>query len=328
MLAYLIRRVLLAIPVLFAVSFVSFWVIAGSINPLWPLLLGQQYATAEEIAQRVHLDEPVIERYWLWLKGMFTGGGYGRTILGDQPVWPPVWNALGNTVELLAASMVVVVVFSLTIGTIAAKRPGSLVDGILRLFAYLTWSVPAFVLAFGLQEVFVRLNASYGVDPFYVVSAPDLGAGSELLSPLEWIRHMALPIVAVALTFIGAYSRYVRSSMLVSLNAPYTVTARAKGLSERRVTIRHALRTSLIPFVSVLSLDFGSVFATTLVADVVFRLGGLGSLLIAALDPGDPFLLEALVTVTAIVVIAFSLLADVVYAWLDPRIRLGGQDGS
>lgn len=132
---------------------------------------------------------------------------------------------------------------------------------------------------------------------------------------------MTLPIVAISFTFIGAYSRYVRSSMLVALGAPYTVTARAKGLTERRLTIHHALRNSLIPFVAVLTLDFGNLFSASLVADVVFRLNGLGSFFLFTLNQGDPLQLEALLTVTAVAVVVSALLGDVVGAALDPRAR-------
>jgi peptide/nickel transport system permease protein len=133
---------------------------------------------------------------------------------------------------------------------------------------------------------------------------------------------MALPIVTVALGFVGAYSRYVRSSMLVSLRAPYTVVARAKGLRERRVLVRHALRTALIPFVSVLVLDFGNLFAGALVADLIFRQQGLGIFFLSAISFADPNQLPAILTVLAVVVVGFSLVGDVVYGWLDPRIRL------
>jgi peptide/nickel transport system permease protein len=129
-------------------------------------------------------------------------------------------------------------------------------------------------------------------------------------------------MLAVSLTFVGAYSRYIRTSMLVALNAPYSVVARSKGLPERRVVVRHALRTALIPFVSVLALDFGNLFSATLVADVVFNIGGLGSLFISSLSNTDPWQLNGLLAVTALAVVVFSLLADVVYGFLDPRIRV------
>jgi len=326
-LTYLLRRVLLAIPVLIGVSFLSFWVVASNINPLWPLLVfgGNTTSTKEaiaEITKRAHLEDPLLERYWLWLKGLFSGGGLGRSILTNNPIWPPVWQALLHTGQLIGASLVVVTLCSLAIGTLAARRPGSATDLLLRVFAYFTWSIPAFVLALGLPEIFVRAGSTWGVHPFHLsgVAGPQSGHGFHYA--LEWIRYMTLPVLAVSLTFIGAYSRYIRSSMLVALHAPYAVVARAKGLPERRVTIHHALRTSLIPFVTVLTLDFGSVFGAALVADVVFQQHGMGALLLAALNPGDPFQLEALLTVTAVVVVVFSLLADVVYSWLDPRIRL------
>jgi ABC-type dipeptide/oligopeptide/nickel transport system permease component len=260
----------------------------------------------------------VPERYWHWLLGVFHHGSFGRhTVLENSAIWPGVWSALRQTLELAGASLVVVVALSLTVGVLAARRPGSFTDVLLRGLGYLTWSLPVFLVALGLQELFSRLGAS-GFHPFALPT--DLPNGSYYRA--AWIRRETLPVLTVALTFIGGYSRYVRSSMLVALHAPYTVVARAKGLTERRVTIRHALRTALIPFVSVLTLDFGNLFSGTLVADAIFRLGGIGSLFLGSLYNADPYQLDALLAVTAITVVGFSLLADLLFAWLDPRIRL------
>jgi peptide/nickel transport system permease protein len=137
-----------------------------------------------------------------------------------------------------------------------------------------------------------------------------------------WAQHLTLPVLAISAGFIGSYSRYVRSAMLVSLNEPYATTARAKGLPEWRVSIRHALRNSLVPFVSLMTLDFGALFGATLVADFVFRQEGLASFLGRTTYDADPFELQALILVGAVSVLLFSLLGDLVASWLDPRIRL------
>lgn len=320
MLAYLTQRVISAALILAALSFLSFALFASKINPIAPLLLSRApKATIEKVTKRAHLDESIPQRYWRWVEGLVTGKGAGRTILQDQPVWPAVWFGLKQSLQLLAATLVVVVAFSVTIGVIAARRAGSAADVALRGFGYLIWSIPVFLLALLLQQVVYRVGGAYDLQP---LPATGIATGTGLHYVGDWFRHMVLPVAALSATYIGAHSRYVRSAMLGALAAPYAVVARSKGLTERRVALRHALRTSLIPFVAVLALDFGALFGASFVVDWIFRLQGLGTLWVAAVAGYDPYQLEAVLVVTAVGVIAFSLLADVALARLDPRVRL------
>ena len=142
-----------------------------------------------------------------------------------------------------------------------------------------------------------------------------------------WFGHMALPVATLSLGLIGLYSRYVRSAMLISLGEQYTVVARAKGLPERAVVFRHALRNSLAPFVSVLSVELGAVVGASLATDYVFRMSGLALLFLRALGSADPFELTAIVVILAVVVIGFMLVADLVVGRLDPRTRLDAASG-
>lgn len=324
MLVYVLRRLLLAALVFVVVSFVSFVLLAAPLDPLWRKF-GPSYGEARtRIAEEFHLKDPAVERYWLWVKGTITGSpDVSHTVVNHSVIWPRVWSALGHTALLAGLSAVVVVVFSLAIGTIAARRPGSLLDVVLRTGSYLTWSIPAFVLAVLLQLLLTRLALAYDFRPFPVSGLPlpgEAGTGFHFL--LVWLQHLALPVFVISAGFIGSFSRYVRSAMLVSLNEPYAVTARAKGLREWRVLTRHALRNSLIPFVSILTLDFGALFGATLVADYVFKQQGLADFLAGAVLDADAFELQPLILVGAASVLVFSLLGDLVAAWLDPRIRL------
>jgi peptide/nickel transport system permease protein len=140
----------------------------------------------------------------------------------------------------------------------------------------------------------------------------------------ELVRYLALPSIALATSFIGMHARYVRSSLLTALGAPYVTTARAKGLSERQVVIRHALRTSVVPFTSALLLDFGSIFGAAMAVDWVFNLGGIGSLFVQTIagETLDPSAVQLILVLTAALVLLMSLLADLTVAWLDPRVRL------
>ncbi len=330
MLVYLVRRLLLVGLTFVAVSFLAFVLLAAPLDPLWKLGPGIS-PERERLAQQFHLKDPAVERYWRWAKGTVTGAPEGRrTVCGGQlggchhlRIWPQVWPALGHTALLAGLSVLMVVVFSLVIGTIAARRPGSLLDVVLRTGSYLTWSIPAFVLAVLLQLLLSRLALVYDFRPFPVSGLPVPGeAGSGFNFVRVWAQHLALPVLTISVGFIGSYSRYVRSAMLVSLNEPYVVTARAKGLPEWRVITRHALRNSLIPFVSLLTLDFGALFGASLVADYVFRQEGLASFLAQATYDADPFEAQSLILVGAASVLVFSLLGDLVASRLDPRIRL------
>jgi peptide/nickel transport system permease protein len=318
---YLIRKALLSLLLLVTVSFGSFWVLAAHLNPLYPLLFAQPRPTEKinALIVQAHLHESIPTRYWLWIKGVVTGRDAGHTILDHVPIWHPVWSAFVHTIELAAGALLVALVFGIAVGVMAAWRWGRPVDRLLRVGSYLTWSTPVFVTALLLQAIVGRLQSSSGLHPFALTGVP---TGTGLTYLVGWFQHMTLPIIAVALGYIGLYSRYVRSAMLVTLAAPYTTVARAKGLTERRVLIRHALRNALVPLVAVVTIDLGALVGTTLAVDIIFGLQGLGSLFLASITLADPFQLEAIIVVTVLAVVGFSLLGDVIYGWLDPRIRM------
>jgi len=321
---YVLRRLAAAATAVVAISFACFVAFGVSLDPTYPLILNGRHSP-ERVAlqERYHLTAPILERYWIWVKGLFVHG-FGTTVMPaglpsdnpgpGEPIGPAVWAAASVTAQLVAVSLVVVVLLSVLIGTVSARLPGSPLDALLRGLAYVSWSVPTFVIGVAFLRWF---------DPTgrYSLGAP--GGGG-----VRWLEHMALPVAALSLGLVGVYSRYIRSEMLVSLRQPYAVVARSKGLPERSVVLRHALRNSLVPFVSVLSLEFGAIVGASLATDYVFRMGGLATLFLRALGEADPFELTALVVVLAAVVSAFMALADLVVGWLDPRVRIGVGGGA
>jgi peptide/nickel transport system permease protein len=330
MLVYFLRRLLLAAVVFLVVSFLSFTIFAAPLDPTWKLGPGAA-AQREQLKEQFHLNDPAVNQYWRWVKGTISGSPeVTRTVCGGRSlpcrhleIWPDVLPAIGHTALLAGLAILVVTVFSLLIGTIGARRPGAVVDVALRTGSYVAWSIPAFVVAVLLQLLVRQLALTYDFEPFPVSGLPLPGeAGTGIHFVRVWAQHLALPVLTISIAFIGAYSRYVRSAMLISLGEPYVLTARAKGLTERRVTTRHVLRNSLIPFVSLLTLDFGAVLGASLVADYVFRQEGLATALVAAVYDADPFQVQPLVLVGATLVLIFSLLGDLTVARLDPRIRL------
>ncbi len=323
MLSFALRRTGLGFLVIIAVSFVTWLVFATALNPVWMYFQSPNAPEVLAIKKRAHLSDPAPLRYWHWLEGIFTGKGLGREVVSDQPVWPQVAHAFAITCELAVYATVLIVVFSLIVGTVAAQRRGTPADVGLRSFSYLVWSIPAFLLALLLQHVAVAVANDWGFMPFAIGGPPTPGLGIGWGGVKDWFQHMTLPAIAVALGFVGAYSRYLRSSLLVTLNAQYTVVARGKGLPERLAVRRYALRNALIPFVTVIAIEFGTIVGATLAADYVFGLHGLASLLLSnGLLNGDPYMIEAPVVLTAVIVVVASIVGDVVCARLDPRLRL------
>jgi glutathione transport system permease protein len=313
MVAYLLRRLLLGVSIVWAISFGAFVSFGLSFDPTYPLILGgrnnpQRLALIAEY----HLHDPILERYWLWLTGLFRHG-FGTTVLGPRgygagvEIGPAVWSAASVTAQLIATSLVLVVVGSIVVGVIGARWPRTALDVGLRLLAYAAWSMPAFLVG----VLLVRwLLLPHG---WFFGGRPGGGV-------VHWARTMTLPAITLSLGFIGVYSRYIRSAMLVSLRQPYAVVARAKGLSERQVILRHALRNSLIPFVSVLSLEFAAIVGASIATDYVFGMGGLASLFLGSLRQADPFAMTAILVLIGGTVAAFMLVADLALGSLDPRL--------
>jgi peptide/nickel transport system permease protein len=321
MLSYLVRKLVLSFLLLVTISYGSFWVLAAHLNPLYPLLFSNPRPTEKInlLTAQSHLDASIPARYWFWAKSIVTGGPGSRTILDQSPIWTPVWSALARTLELAVGGLLVALVFGTVVGVVGAWRQGRPSDRVLRAASYLTWSTPVFVTALVLQAGVQRIEATSGLQVFFPSGVPT-GTGFAFIA--SWFRHMTLPITAVALSCVGLYSRYVRSAMLVTLGAPYTTVARAKGLREPRVIVRHALRNALIPLVAAVTVDLSAIVGTTLAVDIIFGLRGLGGLFVASLRILDPYLLDAILAVTVLAVIGLTLVSDLVYGWLDPRIRV------
>ena len=318
---YLVRRLLPSALVLLVVTFLSFWAFAARIDPLTPLRMETPYPKERiaQITKREHLNDPIVSRYVRWLRGIVSVHGARHTILEREPIWPPVWQSLKTSAQLVAATLVVVALFSIALGTIAAYRRGTAVDAFLRGLGYLVWSIPVFLFALMIQQIVYHVADSTGSLPLPPNGLPH---GHGLAYVADWFRHMVLPVAALSASYIGVHSRYVRSSLLVALATPYATVARAKGLKEQQVVLRHALRNSLIPFVAVLALDFGALFGASFVVDWIFRLNGIGALWVHVVGGYDPYQVEAVLAVTALAVVAFSFLSDVLLGVLDPRVRL------
>jgi peptide/nickel transport system permease protein len=182
--------------------------------------------------------------------------------------------------------------------------------------------MPVFWLALMLQILFVNIYLWFDVRIFYVANLNSVDPGSGISFVLDRAQHLALPILVLAVANIAAYSRFMRAAMLEVVNSDYVRTARAKGLDERKVTMRHAFRNALIPLVTLIALNFGTLLGGAVITETVFALDGMGLYFITQLNAGDPYPVMAFLMVTEVFVVIFNLIADLAYGWLDPRVRL------
>ncbi len=318
---YAIRRLLLSIPVIIAASIVVFFGVTVVGDPLGELRItpGVDQATIEAIIQRRHLDRPLWVQYGYWVQAVFTDG-FGTTV-GGNPIWPDLRRSMWFTLQLIIAAEIIALVLGVLVGSVAARKQYSLFDYTATTISFLGYSIPVFWFALILQVLVTNLFAATGVRLFYTagVSSVDPGTGFAFL--VDRLQHLTLPIITIAFVSVAAYSRYMRASMLEVIGANYITTARAKGVPERDVMRKHALRNALLPIVTLVALNFGTVFTGAIVAEVVFALPGMGTFFIDALTDREVYNIMSFLMVTSVVVIIANMLADLAYGLLNPRIR-------
>jgi peptide/nickel transport system permease protein len=326
MLSFIVRRLLIAIPVVLASSVLVFILVANSGDPLADLKGRQPPVPPQVIENReklLGLDKPLPQRYWHWLTN-FVQGDMGVTIRG-QEVQPLLWQRIQITLRMVVLASIVAIVLAIGAGVLSAVKQYTVTDYTFTFAGFLFLSMPVFWLAALLKEYgAIRLNKLFGKQVIYTVGpeTPNL-AGSLGHRLADYAGHLVLPTIALALISFAAWSRYQRATMLDVLGSDYIRLARAKGLSRSRVMVRHALRNALIPLVTVVAIDTGAILSGAIVTERVFAWQGMGSLLVQGVETSDPNILLAWLMVTAVLVVLFNLIADVLYAVLDPRIRYG-----
>ena len=319
MLTYIIRRVLYSIPVLFAASFMIFAFVALASDPLQFLRMSPRVSqtTLNRIIEREHLEEPIPIRYGYWLQDALTNK-FGSTLIGDRPIWPDLVRVMGNTAQLVIAAELLAILLAVFIGVYSAVKQYSAFDYSFTTVSFLGIATPVFWLALMLQVLVVNIFLKYDVRIFYVSNLSSTDPDNFLL---DRIQHLALPVIVIAVASVAQYSRYMRAAMLEVVNSDYVRTARAKGLNERTVIMKHAFRNALIPLATVVALNLGTVLGGAVVTETVFSLDGMGLYFINNLVEGDPYPIMAWLMVTSVLIVFFNLVADVVYGYLDPRVR-------
>jgi peptide/nickel transport system permease protein len=322
MLSYAIRRLLYSVVVLIASSFLVFTFVSLSGDPtsglyITPNVSGEYIS---EIRQREHLDDSIPQRYWYWVQdGLFNQ--FGTTVLDNRPILPELWRVMKNTLQLIVVAEVLAILLAIGIGVYSAVRQYSILDYCATTVSFLGLSMPLFWLALAVQVLIVYIFEWTGHRIFPIANLSGVNPGHGIEFALDRAHHLVMPVFVLMVASVATYSRFMRAAMLEVINSDYVRTARAKGLTDRRVTMRHAFRNALVPLVTVVAINFGTLIGGAIVTETVFSLDGMGLYFIRALGAADPYPVMAWLTVTATMIIVFNLIADILYGVLDPRVR-------
>lgn len=314
MLIYVARRILWIATTLVVLSILIFaitQILPGSVARVIAGQFADQEAV-DAIAAKLGLNDPFYLQYWRWASSVLRGD-LGRSLIMERPIAPILWSALANSALLAGLAFTFVTVVGISLGVLAAVWHNRLADHIVSLFTFLGISVPEFFWGIVLILIFAR----------YLQWLPAGGAADPGSSLKTLAAHAALPSATLAFALIAHVSRMTRSSMLDVLRSQYVRNARAKGLPEHVVIIRHALRNALLPTITVLAIDVGWLIGGVVVTEEVFAYPGLGRALIFAIERHDLPMIQASILVVAAIYCASNLIADLLYAFFNPRIRYG-----
>jgi ABC-type dipeptide/oligopeptide/nickel transport system permease component len=332
MLKYVLKRILMVIPVMIGVSIIVFALMRVFSPDPAPIVLGQ-HATQESITtwrQANGLDAPVVQQYLTYVKGALTGD-LGVSYYSKAPVAEEIGARFPATIELALAAITFASIVGIFLGVIAAVKKNSIFDATGTIFALIGVSIPIFWLGIMLIMFFsgyLHLLPSGGrinvllepahVTGFYMVDALIEGNGEAFTDAAQ---HLILPTLALGMYSMAIITRMTRSTMLETLGQDYIRTARAKGLTDRKVIGKHALRNSLIPVITVIGLQFGALLGGALLTESVFSWPGIGKFTVDSIMKSDFPVVQGIVLLVAVVFVTVNLAADLVYAFLDPRIK-------
>ena len=338
MIKYVIKRLLLAIPVLIGVSIIVFLIMrVFSADPA-PVVLGQ-HATAEAMKawrDANGINDPILVQYFDFVTGALTGN-LGESYYTHTPVLTELMNRFPATVELAIVAIIIAAVIGVALGVVSATHKNTPIDGLATILALVGVSMPIFWLGVLLIILFAGmlhvLPSSGRIDPLL---QPVGGTGLYLLDTLlsgdfeafaDAASHIVLPAVALSMYSMAVITRMTRSSMLDTLNEDYVRTARAKGIRKRRVDIHHALRNAMLPVTTVIGLQLGSLLGGAMLTETVFAWPGIGKYVVDSILKSDFPVVQGAVLLIAVIFVIINLVVDVIYAYLDPRIKYSQEEG-
>ena len=314
--SYILRRLLIALPSLLGISVVLFTVLALAPGDPFEELATNPNVPAEVrqmLRAKFGLDDPIWQRYFRWLAAMLQGD-WGFSFISRVDVDTLIWQRVPVTLAVIGASQLLALLVALPVGIYAATKPYSVFDQIANTLAFVGFSLPTFFTG-----ILLILLFSIKLDWLPFVYRADIAA-----TGWQWwwehIRQAIMPVLVLGLFQGASWTRYVRSAVLDVIRLDYVTTARSKGLRERAVILKHVVRNALIPVVTLVALTMPQVFGGAIVTEQIFRVPGIGSLLIDAILRNDTPVVMAVTFVFSCLVILFNLIADLLYGWLDPRI--------
>lgn len=323
MLAFAVRRLLVSIPVFIVSTFLVFLLVTWGADPLGALQAKNPpptQAVLNALSDQLYLNHSIPERYWHWFDELFFHGSWGPSVQTGINVGTLLASSLELTARLVVLATVLAILLAIVAGVISATRQYSKVDYTITLIGFLFLSLPVYWFAILLKQAVVDLNNSWNWYwlSTYGANTPGLTGWSAFV---DAIGHLILPTIVLAMASYASWSRFQRASMLDVLGSDYLRLARAKGLSRRKVMIRHGLRTALIPLTTQVALDTAAILGGAVLTESVFGWQGMGTMLVNGISSSDFNVILAWLTVAAIIVILFNLIADLLYGVLDPRIR-------
>lgn len=331
MIRYIIRRILISIPLLIVASFLCFGLTTMMGDPLgeWKLQRPRTPAEIGAAEQRAGTDKPFLERYGDWAVN-FVQGDWGTNIgpgHGSADVKDKVLRASWVSARLVIGAEILALLIGVAVGVIGAVRQYTVFDYTATGFAFVMFSMPLFCIALMIKTVGIQFNdflQDNGFGRWIRTAGPPNGGfqGSFTDQIYQYTGAFILPTICLVMIQFAVYSRFQRASMLDVMNADYVRTAQAKGLSQTRVIFRHAFRNALIPIATVFALNFGATISGAIITEFVFGWQGMGQLLVQAVNDREPYMVLGFLMVTGVFIIFANLIADVLYAVLDPRIRL------
>ncbi len=317
MTTYIIRRLIQGVFILMIITTVSFGLTRLSSDPMAQYTLGHVSAEdRERIRKNLGLDQPLPIQYFRWLS-LAVRGDFGYSITNRQPVSELIMQRLPQTLVLMVTAEVVIIVLSALLGIYSAVKQYSLFDNVLTGLSFIGFSLPIFFIALTLMFIFAVQFKVWGLP--YLPTGADVW---DFKDPYKLILHLVLPVASLAIIQVAGYTRYLRSSMLEVLSQDYIRTARAKGLVEQAVVVRHALRNAALPLVTLIGLDAPALLAGAIVTETVYSWPGMGRLFWQQAGRGDYPTVMAILLIVSTAVVFFQIVTDFVYTLIDPRIRL------
>ncbi len=317
--SYLVRRLVQAIAILFIITILCFILTRLSSDPMAEYATNPHMTVADRqaLAHNLGLDEPLPIQYFKWV-GLALQGNLGMSFFSHQPVIQLIEQRLPMTLILMGTAEVFIILIALILGLVAAVRQYSFTDNMITSFSFIGYSMPIFFIALGSMQIFAVQFKLWGWP--YLPTGADIW---DFKNPVQLAWHLVLPVFSLVAIQTAGYSRFLRSSILEVLGMDYVRTAHAKGLSKRNVLFKHALRNAILPFVTIIGLDIPFLLGGALVTESIFAWPGMGRLFWEYAGHGDYPVVLGVLLLTSTAVVFFTIIVDLAYTLIDPRIRLG-----